>query len=140
MKRVALLLSLVGVLVASSRWVGQAQQTQAPADDPRFTGKSVPMDGKELSVARRHFEAGARSAWHSHDRGQLLLVEDGRMRTQKRGQAVRELGVGESDYTGPNVVHWHGAAPNQPLVQINVGFGGDTKWLEKVTDAEYNRK
>jgi quercetin dioxygenase-like cupin family protein len=138
MKRVALLLSLVGVLVASSRWVGQAQQT-TPGDD-RFTGKSVPMDGKDLSVARRHFEAGARSAWHSHDHGQLLLVEDGRMRTQKRGQAVRELGVGESDYTGPNVVHWHGAAPNQPLVQINVGFGGETKWLEKVTDAEYNRR
>jgi len=140
MKRVALLISLVGVLVASSRWVGQAQQTAPPGDDPRFTGKSVPMDGKDLSVARRHFEAGARSAWHSHARGQLLLVEDGRMRTQKRGQPVRDFGVGESDYTGPNVVHWHGAVPDQPLVQINVGFGGDTKWLEKVTDAEYNKR
>jgi len=53
---------------------------------------------------------------------------------------VRDLGVGDSDYAGPNVVHWHGAAPDQPLVQINVGFGGDTKWMEQVTDAEYTRK
>jgi len=143
MKRMALVLSLIAVLIASTRWVGQAQQ-QPPAttgaDDPRFTGKSEPMDGKDLSAARRHFDAGARSAWHSHHHGQLLLVEQGRMRMQKRGQAIKELGVGESDYTAPNVVHWHGAAANQPLVQINVGFGGDTKWLEKVTDAEYNQR
>jgi quercetin dioxygenase-like cupin family protein len=131
MKRIAVLLGLGLLLVASS----YAQQ-----DDPRFTGKSTVMEGKELTVARRHFEAGARAAWHSHDKGQLLLVEEGRMRTQKKGGAVRELGVGESDFTAPNMIHWHGATPAGPLVQINVGFGGETKWLEKVTDAEYNQK
>jgi quercetin dioxygenase-like cupin family protein len=133
MTRIAFLLGLGLLLVAST-------YAQQPADDPRFTGKSTVMEGKELTVARRHFEPGARSAWHSHDKGQLLLVEEGRMRTQKRGQGVKELGVGESDYTGPNLVHWHGAAPGQALVQINVGFGGETKWLEKVSDAEYSRK
>jgi quercetin dioxygenase-like cupin family protein len=129
MKRIAVLLALGLLLVASS----YAQQ-----DDPHFTGKSVVMEGKDLSVARRSFEAGARSAWHYHDNGQLLLVEDGRMRTQKKGGTIKELGKGESDYTGPRIVHWHGAVPGQPLVQINVGFGGETKWLEKVSDAEYN--
>jgi quercetin dioxygenase-like cupin family protein len=142
MKRVALLLWLVLVLAVSVHWIGHADQTGAApgaqaADDPRFTGKSVTMESKDLSIARRHFEAGARSAWHSHDRGQLLMVEEGRMRTQKRGQPIKDLGVGESDYTAPNMVHWHGAVPGQPLVQINVGFGGDTKWMDKVTDAEY---
>jgi quercetin dioxygenase-like cupin family protein len=142
MKRVAVVLWLALLLAVSTHWVGQAQQPAAAGapDDPRFTGKTTVMDGKELSVARRHFEAGARSAWHSHDKGQLLMVEEGRLRTQKRGQAIRELGVGESDYTAPNIAHWHGASPGQALVQINVGFGGDTKWMEKVTDAEYNRK
>jgi quercetin dioxygenase-like cupin family protein len=143
MKRIVLLLGLVLLLVVSTHWVGQAQQTAAGAqagDDPRFTGKSVTMDGKDLSAARRHFEPGARTAWHSHDKGQLLLVEDGRMRTQKKGGPVRELGVGESEYAGPNVVHWHGATLGQALVQINIGFGGDTKWMEKVTDAEYQRE
>jgi quercetin dioxygenase-like cupin family protein len=107
---------------------------------PLFTGKSDVMEGKDLTAARRHFDAGARTYWHSHDNGQLLLVEQGRMRTQKKGGPVRDLGVGESDYAGPNVAHWHGATPDQPLVQINVGFGGQTKWMEQVTDAEYTRK
>ena len=107
---------------------------------PLFTGKSDVMEGKDLTAARRHFDAGARTYWHSHDNGQLLLVEQGRMRTQKKGGPVRDLGVGESDYAGPNVVHWHGATPDQPLVQINVGFGGDTKWMDEVTNADYTRK
>ena len=131
MKRLAVLVWLV--------FAGVVAAQQAP-DDSRFTGKTVVMDGKDLSAARRRFEPGARTAWHSHDKGQLLLVEDGRMRTQKKGGAVRELGVGESEYAGPNVAHWHGAAAAQPLVQINVGFGGETKWMDKVTDAEYNAK
>ena len=72
MKRVAVLLWLVLVLAVSTHWVGRAQQTAGQpvpgsqaADDPRFTGKSVTMESKDLSIARRHFEAGARSAWQS---------------------------------------------------------------------------
>ena len=131
MTRIAVLVALGLLLVGSS---------YAMQDDPLFTGKSVVMDGKDLSAARRSFEAGARSAWHYHDHGQLLLVEDGRMRTQKKGGSIKELGKGDSDYTGPSVVHWHGAVPGQALVQINVGFGGETKWMERVTDAEYEGK
>jgi quercetin dioxygenase-like cupin family protein len=131
MARIALLLGLGVLLVGSS----YAQQ-----NPPLFTGKSVAMDGKDLSVARRSFEPGARTYWHSHDNGQLLMVEDGRMRTQKKGGPMRELGKGESDYAGPNVIHWHGAAPAQPAIQINVGFGGETKWLTEVSMAEYNGK
>src|SRR5881409_3379715 len=125
MTRLALLAGFGLLLVASA----YAQQ-----NPPQFTGKSTVMDGKELSAARRRFEPGARTYWHSHDNGQLLLVEKGRLRTQKRGQAIRDLGAGESDYTPPNMQHWHGATPTQELVQINVGFGGGTKWLEPVTD------
>src|SRR3954471_4201722 len=115
MTRVAVLLWLVFAGIVA------AQQTP---DDSRFTGKTVVMDGKDLSVARRSFEAGARTAWHSHDNGQLLLGEKGRMRAQRRGERVKEVGGGASEYAGPNVEHWHGAAANEPLVQINVGFGG----------------
>lgn len=117
-----------------------AAQQPAPADDPRFTGISTVLDAKGLSVARRKFEAGARSAWHSHDNGQLLYVESGRARTQKRGQPMREMSVGDSDYTGPQVEHWHGAAPGQEFIQVNVGFGGETRWLQKTTDDEYAGK
>ena len=96
MTRIMVLLGLGMLLVGSS---------YAMQNEPRFTGRSVVMDGKDLSAARRSFEAGARTFWHSHDNGQLLLVEDGRMRTQKKGGAIKELGKGESDYTGPKIVH-----------------------------------
>src|SRR5438270_13649422 len=140
MRRIALLCALIVLLVASTRRVGGAQQPPAAGNPPLFTGTSTTMDGKDLSAARRRFEPGARTYWHSHDRGQLLMVEDGRMRLQKRDQPMRELGAGDSDYTAPNIVHWHGATPDRPLVQINVQFGGDAKWLEAVTDDEYAGK
>ena len=130
MARVAVLLWLVLAGVAA------AQQANAP----RFTGKSDVMDGKDLTIARRHFDPGARTFWHSHDKGQLLLVEQGRMRAQKKGQPARDYGVGDTDYTPPDVQHWHGAGPDGPLVQINAQFGGATKWFAEVTDAEYAAK
>jgi quercetin dioxygenase-like cupin family protein len=140
MKRFALACSLAALLIASSRWIGAQQPSPGGANTARFTGRSATLDSKDLSVARRQFDAGARTYWHSHDRGQLLMVEQGRMRTQKRGQPMKELGVGESDYTAPDVAHWHGAAPDQPLVQINVGFGGGAKWFDEVTADEYSGK
>ena len=119
-----LLVWMAGIAAQQSNFVG---------------GNPTQMDAKAVRTLRLKVPAGSRSNWHTHTHGQLLMVEEGRMRTQKRGQAVKELGVGESDYTGPSMVHWHGAAKAQALVQINVGFGGETKWMEKVTDAEYGR-
>jgi quercetin dioxygenase-like cupin family protein len=142
--RVGLWLALV--LGVSGAWLARAQQPAQPpgaaaaADDPRFTGLSTVLESKDLGVSRRRFEAGARSAWHYHASGQLLFVEQGRARTQKRGQPMREMGVGETDYTPGKTEHWHGAAPDQPFIQIAVGWGGDTTWLQKTTDAEYAGK
>ena len=133
MKRIILAISLAGIGIVTAL-------AQQPGTTPQFTGKSTVMDGKDLSAARRSFEPGARTYWHSHDNGQLLMVEKGKMRTQKRGQAMKELGPGDSDYTGPNVVHWHGAGPTEELIQINIGFGGGSKWYEAVSDADYNGK
>lgn len=132
---------LMLLLVVTARWISHAEHRE-PAeqteDDPRFTGKSSSLEPTGLGVSRRRFEAGARSAWHHHEHGQLLFVEEGRARTQKRGQPLREMGPGESDYTAPRIEHWHGAAPHEPFVQVAVGFGSGITWLEKTTDEEYN--
>lgn len=140
MRRFIVVAACAGVLALTAVWSPRAQQQPAGATPPLFTGTSTAMDGKDLTIARRRFEAGARTYWHSHDRGQLLMVEQGRMRMQKRGERMREIGVGETDYTGPNVVHWHGAGPDQPAVQINAGFGGAAKWFDAVTPDEYAGK
>lgn len=139
MNRLSVVTGLAALLTVSATWIGTAQQDQASA--ARFTGTSTSMDSKDLTIARRRFEAGARTYWHSHPRGQLLLVEQGRMRTQKRGGRMQELGQGGTDYTAADVVHWHGAAPEQALVQINAGFGGGpAKWFEEVTADDYAGK
>jgi len=137
MKRILLACSFFVLFVCSAVWTG-AQQPAAPgAEADRFTGKTENLETAGAAVTRRSFEIGARTAWHSHPRGQLLFVQQGAARVQKRGQAYRDLVQGDSDYTSPDVVHWHGATPTSALVQLAVGFGGETKWLEKVTNEEY---
>ena len=95
MKDVTQLKRALGVVVGfmltiglSAHWFAHAQQNQAN-DDPRFTGPSTSLATDGLRVSHRRFEAGARSAWHHHTHGQLLFVEEGRARTQKRGGAMR---------------------------------------------------
>ena len=125
-----------GVLTMS---IAGAQQPAAAGADPNFTGFVTALDAKDVTAGRRNFEAGARTAWHSHEKGQLIYAESGRMRTGRRGEPFKEYAAGGSEYTAPNVEHWHGATPKEPLVQVNIQFGGTTKWLTRTTDEEYDR-
>ena len=136
------------VVAISGAWIVRAQQPpgQQPAQPmdrtAMFTGTPpTSVDSQDLSIGRLRFEPGAHSAWHSHGKGQLLFVEEGRARTQKRGQPMRELKVGDVDYTPGGVEHWHGAAPDSPYVQVTIGWrGGSSNWLKKTTDDEYAGK
>lgn len=128
---------VAGILIGGG---GLAMAAQQPASNTNFTGVVTAMDAKDITGGRRKFEAGARTAWHSHDRGQLIYAEQGRMRTGRRGQSIKEYDQGGSEYTPPNVEHWHGATPKESLVQVNIQFGGTTNWLKPITDAEYNAR
>ena len=136
----------IAVTFGVSRAVGQ----QAPAAPPATltpaeqaervarTGGSVPVESN-INAALRRFEPGNKTYWHSHEGGFLLFVQEGRARVQRRGELMKELGPGEVDYAAPGVEHWHGAAPTEPLIQLGVvPFGGGIKFLEPVTDAQYN--
>ena len=107
---------------------------------PVVTGTVTRMDTSDISGGRQKFEAGSRTAWHRHDKGELLFAESGRLRTGRRSEPVKEYAPGGSEYTAPNVEHWHGATPAEPLVQVNVQFGGKATWLSRTTDLEYNRQ
>jgi quercetin dioxygenase-like cupin family protein len=139
--RLALLLTPVLLFVGPSVWGSQPQQTPpaAPAATT-FTGNVTRPESKDLTIGRVQFEAAARTYWHSHPNGQLILVEKGRGRAQKQGEAMKELATGDALYTAPNVLHWHGAAPGQSMTQVTVGFGGMTQWKQEVTEAEYSGK
>jgi quercetin dioxygenase-like cupin family protein len=133
-RSVACVTAFVGL---SAYWLAQAQNA---ASDARFTGVSRALEADGWRVSHRWFEAGARSAWHRHPGGQLLFVESGRARVQERGGSLRELALGNSHYTGPNVEHWHGATPDSEFTQVALGRAdaAETVWLEQVTDAQYH--
>ena len=133
-------IAILGVIVATGLGTISLASAQQPGSDPNFTGVVTTMDAKDVTAGRRKFDPGARTAWHSHDRGQLILSESGRLRTGRRGEPIKEYPSGGSEYTGPNIEHWHGATPGEALVQVNIQFGGTTKWLTKTTDAEYGAK
>jgi len=138
MKRILVLASVV-LLGGSASWLFGAQQAAAPAptlDPNNFTGLVTPHATTDIRMNRYTFSAGARSNWHSHAAGQVLFAETGRMRTQERGKPVQEVGQGTTLRIEPNVAHWHGALPTEPLTQISLSFGV-TNWMAKVTDQEY---
>ena len=106
--------------------------------NPNFTGEVKTItensDGKS---AHFYFTPGARTKWHSHEGGQIILVEDGVGLYQEKGGPVVELRANETHYCPPGVVHWHGASPKEGGTQFNVSRGGIT-WLAEVSDAEFN--
>ncbi|KAF2326665.1 cupin domain-containing protein [Flavobacterium ginsenosidimutans] len=87
------------------------------------------------------FEAGARSYWHTHNAGQILLVTDGIGYTQEKGKLIRVFHKGEVIICPPNVEHWHGASPGSSMTHISINPNADkgvVTWLRPVTDQEYN--
>lgn len=86
------------------------------------------------------FEPGARSAWHTHPAGQVLIVTAGVGRVQQWGGPVQEIRPGDVIWTPPGVKHWHGAAPTTAVTHIAIqdAVGGkNVEWLEKVSDEQY---
>ena len=65
------------------------------------------------------------------------MAEEGRGRTQERGGSIQELVPGRPIYTGPDVVHWHGAAPDQHMIQLTF-VSGQTSWQDPVSDDNYH--
>jgi len=95
-----------------------------------------------LRAALVTFEAGARTAWHTHPLGQTLYVVSGVGRAQTLGGPVREIRAGDTVWIPPGEKHWHGAGPNTRMVHIAMQEALDGKhveWMEYVTDAEYSQ-
>ena len=92
------------------------------------------------SIGNVTFDAGARTHWHRHSQGQILLVTAGEGRYQERGKEIRVLKKGDVVEIAPNVEHWHGAAPNSSFTHIAIqpnALHNKVIWLSPVTDAEY---
>jgi quercetin dioxygenase-like cupin family protein len=97
-------------------------------------------DPARVSCAYVTFEPGARSAWHTHPLGQILVVTAGCGWTQCEGEPIVEIRAGDVIWCPPGHKHWHGATPTTAMTHMAIQESLDGKavnWLEKVTDAEY---
>jgi quercetin dioxygenase-like cupin family protein len=92
------------------------------------------------AVGNVTFEPGARTKWHYHPAGQILLVIDGVGYYQEKGQPKKILRKGDVVKCPPNTRHWHGASVDRGFVQVAVTNNhlGSTVWLEEVKEEEYN--
>ncbi len=114
-----------------------------------FAGKvyidtvATPGGGSRLSAVAVHFAPGARSAWHTHPRGQTLFIMEGVCLCQRRGGPVEVLRPGDRVFFEPDEDHWHGASPDRFMMHLAMyevdDQGEGTFWGEPVTDEEYGQ-
>ncbi len=119
-----------GSLAPSEYFTGNAWVTGLVENDSIYT---------TLAGSVR-FEAGARSNWHLHPSGQILMVTAGVGYHQIKGQAIEVIHKGDVVKCPPDVVHWHGASKDSSMTHIYIipnTEKGIVEWMEAVTDEEY---
>ena len=125
---------------------GGSRPTHAgPAEN--FTGSvRVEMlfeatDPSHASGGSVAFEAGARTAWHSHPGGQILIVTAGTGRVQQWGGPIAEIQAGDVVRIPAGQKHWHGASPHASMTHLAITEprdGTSVQWMEKVSDEQYD--
>lgn len=93
-----------------------------------------------LSMGNVTFEPGARTNWHSHPGGQVLLVTKGKGWYQEKGKPVEIIKKGDVVKCPPNIEHWHGATPSDTMTHMAISLNtdkGGAVWLGPVTEEEY---
>jgi quercetin dioxygenase-like cupin family protein len=118
---------------------------KGPAENFNGNAWNTPLVANDSTyntvIGNVYFEPGARSNWHSHPSGQILIITDGVGYHQIKGQPRQTIKKGDVVKCPPNVLHWHGASPNVGMQQLYIlpqTEKGLVTWLQKVTDEEYN--
>lgn len=113
-----------------------------------FTGNAFlsPLVAKdknnEFSAGAVTFEIGARTNWHTHPKGQVLIVTEGSGFYQEKGKPAQIIKKGDVVNIPENVEHWHGASAKTSMTHIAItNFKEDVQvtWLKPVTDEEFNQ-
>lgn len=146
---------LIPLASAATLATGLAHATEvtSPGDNPsrvmsqdNFTG---PVIAESMLPANEHnghntgivtFPPGARTAWHTHPRGQMLIITSGRGWVQERGKERVEVRGGDTVWIEPGVEHWHGATDTSLMSHIALTyFDGDSNvtWGDLVNDQEF---
>ncbi|MFJ4651820.1 cupin domain-containing protein [Nocardia sp. NPDC088792] len=118
-----------------------------PASDEWITGDArieelaAPDSPSRTQVDSVHFAPGARTRWHHHPIGQVLVVTEGTGFVQRRGGPVETIRKGDTVRIEAGEWHWHGATPTTSMTHLAIEElpedGRRAEFAEVVTDAEY---
>lgn len=124
--------------------VGQEPSVKAPAENFTGTVRIDPLfrasEPSRMLGSSVTFEPCARTDWHTHPLGQVLIVTFGCGRVQRWGGPIEEIRPGDVVRIDPDEKHWHGAAPTTAMTHIALleEFNGKAAdWMEKVSDEQY---
>lgn len=112
-------------LFTGTVWIDYVHQPVAPA---------------RAQIQHVTFEPGARTFWHTHPLGQVLIVTAGRGWIQSEGGPVREILAGDVISVPPGEKHWHGATRDHVMSFLAVQEERDGKVveaMEPVSDEQY---
>lgn len=119
---------------------GHEAGTASEQRGPTFTGTvwadqvMAPTDGVMINSV--FFPPGARTHWHRHERGQVLIVTAGQGWAQTRDGDGTAIGPGDAVWFAPGEEHWHGAQGDSFVAHIAISLG-ETEWLDAVSDDDY---
>jgi quercetin dioxygenase-like cupin family protein len=114
-----------------------AHRSVAPTDS--FTGEVwrdlVREHGNGPAIGSLFFAPLARTHWHTHEGGQLLIAMVGAGWVGD-ADGVVPLTPGNMVWTPAEVSHWHGASADQYLVYTTISWGAAI-WASPVSEQEY---
>jgi quercetin dioxygenase-like cupin family protein len=119
---------------------GRAAGSSSERRSATFTGEVwgdpilAPTDG--VTINNVFFAPEARTHWHTHAGGQLLMVTYGEGKIRAEGGDQHCIRPGDAVWISPGERHWHGAGETTCMAHVAVSLG-DHEWLEPVTDEEY---
>ena len=128
------------------RIIRETEQSVGPAPSDHFTGDAslrgyFPAGEIGVSTGEVTFKPGARTAWHIHPRGQMLIITEGRGLVRQWGEEPQEMREGDAVWIPAGVKHWHGAAPDSAMTHIAMApldeNGGACTWMEHVSEEQY---
>ena len=102
---------------------------------------AAPSGSSRLSASSVHFTPGARTAWHTHPKGQTIFIIEGLGLAQRRGGAIQVIRPGDRVFFEAGENHWHGATPTRLMTHIAIldvdDMGNSATWGDHVSDADY---
>ncbi len=153
MKQLATAVTLLGLIASASAQSEPGVDIAFSGSQPSAAGSAQNFTGRvRLDMSFRAeppgraggalvtFEPSARTAWHTHPAGQILIVTQGLGLVQRWGGPVQEIRAGDVVRILPGEKHWHGASPTNAMSHIAIGElinGKSVDWLEKVSDTQY---